>query len=72
MLEKLLDEQEAGRVLGGNKPLSPRTLQGMRGRGEGPEYVKIGGRLVRYPESALAAYLDRQRRSSTSDTGRSR
>lgn len=43
--------------------LSRRTLQGFRGRGEGPPYVKLGsGRCapVRYPEDLLNEYLRAQ------------
>lgn len=37
--------------------LSLKTLQRWRSNGEGPEYVKIGGR-VRYSENAIKKYED--------------
>ena len=64
MRETLYDTEAVAKALG----CSPRTLEGHRVRGEGPTFVKVG-RLVRYPESAVAEYLERQRRTSTSDNG---
>ena len=37
--------------------LSQKTLQRWRGNGEGPEYVKFGGR-VRYSEIAIKKFED--------------
>lgn len=55
---------DAARRLG----VRPSTLANWRWRGEGPSYVKIGGR-VRYRLRDLARYLDGQVRTSTSDPG---
>lgn len=49
---------------------SPRTLQAARLKGGGIPYLKIG-RLVRYRSGDVRAWLDAQRRTSTSDTGKS-
>lgn len=38
---------------------SPRTLEGLRYRGEGPPYVKVGG-TVRYVRSAVDRWLEQQ------------
>ena len=56
--------EDAARRLG----VRPSTLANWRWRGEGPSYVKIGGR-VRYRLRDLARYLDGQVRTSTSDPG---
>jgi hypothetical protein len=40
----------------------------LRMRGDGPRFVKIGGK-VRYRRSAVEAYLQAQERTSTSDPG---
>ncbi len=60
----LLTVRQAGEALG----VSKACLDGWRCRGGGPRYLKIG-RLVRYEESALAAWLESRRRVSTSDPG---
>lgn len=54
-MEKLLDEKQAADILG----LSPRTLQGWRLRGQGPQFVKIG-RLTRYRPEDIEAYVKAQ------------
>jgi predicted site-specific integrase-resolvase len=55
---------EAARRLG----VEPSTLANWRWSGNGPRFVKVGGR-VRYRLADLADYLDGQVRSSTSDPG---
>jgi len=44
--------------------ISARTLERWRWKGEGPAYLKIGGRVVYRIEDVLAYELDRQRRST--------
>jgi hypothetical protein len=62
----LYDEGGAAAYLGGsNSPLSTRTLQRWRLEGVGPPFVKLG-RLVRYRQSDLDSFLDKNARSSTS------
>jgi hypothetical protein len=47
-LPEYLTTQEVAALLG----LSVKGLEGMRGKGTGPAFVKIGGR-IRYPRSGL-------------------
>ena len=54
--------QQAADKLG----ISKRTLEGMRLRGSGPAYVKVG-RLVRYTDELLEQWLLSNQRVSTSE-----
>ncbi len=56
----------AAKFLGGDQPISKRTLEYWRQTGKGPAFVKMG-KHVRYEESALIAFRDAQRRQSTSE-----
>jgi hypothetical protein len=49
--------------------LSQSTLAKFRVVGGGPEYLKLGRRVV-YPRDALDAWMLSHRRTSTSDAGR--
>jgi hypothetical protein len=60
----LLDQQEAADHL----RMTPRFLESRRSRGDGPVYIKVGNR-VRYRLSDLDAWVEEQRRTSTSDLG---
>lgn len=57
----VVDAREAARYLS----LSPSTLAKMRVFGKGPQFCKLGRRVV-YRLSDLDDYLDASRRSSTS------
>ncbi len=48
--------------------ISPRTLERWRWVGEGPRFVKLGGR-VRYRLEDVEAYEAQQVRASTAETG---
>lgn len=64
---QLYTEREAANLLA----LSVRTLQGLRVRGGGPRFARIGrarGR-IRYDLADLNAYIDERLRTSTSDRG---
>ena len=50
--------------------LSTSTLAKMRCRGDGPDFIKAGARVVIYDVHHLDEWLRSRRRSSTSDTGR--
>lgn len=52
-----LTTREAARRLG----LAVGTLQNMRSRGEGPVFIRLGAKAVRYLPEDLDAYLRRQR-----------
>ena len=64
----LLTTAEAAVILS----LSPRTLEQLRVKGDGPPYFALGRRAVRYRRSDLDAWLDARRRKSTSDPGPSK
>jgi predicted DNA-binding transcriptional regulator AlpA len=49
--------------------LAVQTLAKLRCEGGGPQYVKVGRRVV-YPMSALRGWMDARVRSSTSDSGK--
>lgn len=61
----LLDEQVASQYLA----LSPRTLRNWRTRGNGPKFVKISTRCIRYRLRDLLEWSDHRTRRSTSDLG---
>lgn len=48
--------------------VQPNTLEIWRHRGIGPPFVKMG-RLVRYKSADLDAWIDRQTRQNTSQSG---
>jgi len=60
----LFDEKQAAERLA----VSVRTLQTWRIRGTGPAFVKMGS-AVRYADDDLTAYINQQRRQSTSLQG---
>ena len=65
-LNPLYNEQAAAAYLGGAlTPLSTRTMQRWRFEGFGPSYIKLG-RLVRYRQSDLDAFIQNYRFESTS------
>jgi excisionase family DNA binding protein len=53
-MDHLLNEQEAAAYLG----CSVGLLRKWRLFRQGPAYVRLGGRLVRYERSALDAYIN--------------
>jgi hypothetical protein len=59
----LLTEEEAAESIG----LTPRFLQTRRYRGDGPPFVRISIRCVRYIPADLEAWAMARRRTSTSD-----
>ncbi len=46
--------------------ISPRTLERWRWLGQGPRYIKIGGRVV-YSVEEVEAFEEQQTRASTSE-----
>lgn len=61
----LLTTPEAAKYL----RLSPKTLEKWRCKGGGPPFVAYGGRLRLYDKTDLDAWLEQQKRASTSDPG---
>lgn len=66
MTDKLLTTKEAARHLG----VSEAFLERDRWAGARIPFVKIGSRAVRYQQIELEAYIQQQRRHSTSEMGR--
>ena len=62
---KLLDTPGAAEYIG----VQPCTMEAWRSRGGGPKYVKVG-RLVKYREADLAAFIESRVRSNTSEVER--
>lgn len=62
----LIDEETAGTFLG---ELTARTMQGYRVSGNGPPYVRVSRRAVRYRRIDLKRWSDTRLRQSTSDSG---
>jgi hypothetical protein len=60
---QLRTPEAAGQYLGG---VATTTLAKWRVYGTGPEFVKVG-RFIFYEQSALDAFLDQNRRRSTSE-----
>lgn len=61
--QHLLDEKQAAKLLG----LAPVTMQRARVRGDGPAFVKLGPRCIRYTHAALTAYANARTFRSTSE-----
>lgn len=62
-LEELLTTEEAAKFL----KVSKSFLMKSRLRGDGPVYIKLGSRSVRYRDSDLSTYLKLRARSSTAE-----
>lgn len=63
-LDRLMNESDAAGYLG----VTSGMLRGLRVRGGGPVFAKVG-RLVRYRLSSLDAWVKENERRSTSDRG---
>ncbi len=61
----LINEDEAADFL----DLTNRTMQAMRQRGDGPRFIRISSRCIRYTRALLKSYADDRVRESTSDAG---
>lgn len=66
-MKNLLAPDSAAAVLA----ISPKTLEAMRLRGNGPVWVKVSPRRVAYRVEDLEAYVRARTFSSTSEYGRS-
>ena len=61
----LLTESEAAKLL----RFTPRFLQARRVRGDGPPFVRVSRRAVRYRRCDLVAWIEERVCISTSDHG---
>ena len=61
----LVNEKEAGRFL----DLGIRTMQKYRQTGNGPRYVRLSGRCVKYRRFDCNVWNESRLRASTSDPG---
>ena len=65
--DSLLTEAEAAELL----KFTPRFLQARRTRGDGPAYVHVSSRAIRYRRIDLVAWIEARVRTSTSASERS-
>ena len=63
--DQLLRQEEAAALLN----VTPRCLENWRHRGEGPKFVRISGRCIRYMRRNLLEFIEGRVRTSTSDRG---
>ncbi len=61
----LLTEAQAARLLN----FTPRFLQARRARGDGPPWVSISARAIRYRRSDLLDWIESHVRTSAADRG---
>ena len=61
----LINEDESADFL----DLTSRTMQAMRQHGNGPRFIRISARCIRYRRIDLKTWADARMRSSTSDPG---
>ena len=61
----LLCEKETAKLIG----FSIRTLQKWRTQGEGPPFVRVSARAIRYRREDIDQWIVSQIRTSTSDFG---
>lgn len=52
-------------ALGERLGMTTGALAQMRYRGNGPRFIKLGGRQIRYRESDIQAWLEQQTRDRT-------
>lgn len=60
--ELCIDEKKTAEYLG----ISPRTLQGYRVKGGGPEFLKISHKVVRYKVADLIKWAENKKKKNTS------
>lgn len=59
----LLTERQAAEVLG----LTPRTLQQHRFHGDGPQFVRLTARAIRYRMIDIESFIEARLHSSTAE-----
>lgn len=65
VFDQLVRQEEAAALLS----VSPRCMENWRYRGEGPDFVRVSGRCVRYRRSDLDKWIEERVRTNTSDRG---
>ena len=65
-LKRILRTPEASGYVG----LAPSTLEKKRLTGDGPAFIRLGGRAVGYDVRDLDAWLDTQREAATDEEQR--
>jgi len=66
-MQVILDQKRVATILG----ISTRTLERYRLTGMGPPYAKLGGKLIRYRQSDVEAWIQQNLSHSTSEKVRS-
>lgn len=61
----LINEKEAGAFL----DLTDRAMQACRQRADGPRFIRLSSRCIRYRRTDLKAWAETRIRTSTSDQG---
>ena len=61
--QALINEKAAGEFVG----LKERAMQSYRQKGDGPHYIRISSRCIRYRRIDLKSWVDARLRKSTSD-----
>jgi len=61
-LEELLTTKQAANIFG----LTKKCLEKWRGDGNGPKFIKISGRCIRYCPSHILDFLESRLRTNTS------
>ncbi len=59
----LLDEKQAAHFLG----WTPRTMQQRRFHGDGPQFVRVAARTIRYRVEDLEAFVEARLHNSTAE-----
>lgn len=67
-LDEAVDTAEASRIIG----FPVCTLHTWRSRGDGPPFLKIGHRSVRYQRRTLLQWMAERQRRNTADRGAGR
>ena len=62
----LIDERPAAEFIG----VTPRTIQSYRQKGDGPKFIRISSRCIRYRRCDLRNWVETRLRNSTADTGK--
>ena len=61
--DQLVRQEQAAALLS----VSPRCMENWRHRGEGPKFVRVSGRCIRYRKSDLTLFIEERVRTSTSE-----